>query len=58
MKHTAEMDEGPQAFERFRNAMKAVLAVPHSVIQERIEKHRQEAAKNPNKRGPKTKRKR
>lgn len=55
MKHTAEMVEGPQAFERFRNAMKGVLGVPHSAIQEQIEKHRKEAAKNPNRRGPKPK---
>jgi hypothetical protein len=27
-----EMIEGPEAFQRFRDAMKAVLAVPHSVI--------------------------
>ena len=55
MKHTAEMDEGPQAFERFRNAMKAVVSVPRSVVQKQIEKHRKEVAKNPNRRGPKAK---
>lgn len=58
MKRQAEMIEGPQAFERFRNAMKSALSVPHSVIQERIEQHRKQAAKNPNKRGPKRKGKR
>lgn len=57
MKRTAEMIEGPQAFERFKNAMKAVVSVPHSVIQERIEEHRRQAAKNPNRRGPKPKKK-
>lgn len=50
-----EMIEGPEAFQRFRNATKAILAVPHSEIKKRIEAHREEAAKNPNKRGPKPK---
>jgi hypothetical protein len=50
-----EMIEGPEAFQRFRDATKAVLAVPHSVIKKRIEEHRAEAAKNPNRRGPKRK---
>jgi len=34
-----------------------VLAVPHSVIKQRVEEHRQQAAKNPNRPGPKPKRK-
>jgi hypothetical protein len=55
MKPTAEMHEGPEAFERFKNAMKAIVSVPHDVIQARIEEHKRQAAKNPNKRGPKAK---
>ena len=42
-------------FEAFTNLVDRVLAVPHSVIQERVAKHRKEAAKNPKKRGPKPK---
>lgn len=55
MKPHTEMVEGPEAFTRFEKAMKKIIAVPHSVIQKRIEEHRKEAALNPNKRGPKPK---
>jgi hypothetical protein len=50
-----EMHEGPEAYTRFQNAMKAVLAVPHSVVKERIEAARKESAANPKRRGPKPK---
>jgi len=50
-----EMIEGQAAFQRFRDGTKTVLAVPHSVVQKRIEEHREQAAKNPNRRGPKPK---
>jgi hypothetical protein len=56
MKHSEE-------FEAFTDLVDRVIAVPHSVIKERVEAHRKEADKNPRKRGPKpnsktTKRKR
>jgi hypothetical protein len=51
MKSKTEYVEGPKAWERFEGAMKRVLAVPHAVIQQRIEEHRKQAAKNPRKRG-------
>jgi len=57
MKSKPEMIEGPEAFTRFENAMKKIIAVPHSEIQKRIEEHRKEVALNPNRRGPKPKRK-
>jgi hypothetical protein len=57
MKPKPEYVEGPEAWRRFDTAMKAIIAVPHSVIQQRIEEHRKESAKNPRKRGPKPKRK-
>ena len=55
MKTHPEMIEGPEAYRRFRDTMKAVLAVPHSVIKERVEEQRKQAALNPNRRGPKRK---
>jgi hypothetical protein len=48
MKHSAE-------YERFTNLVDGVLAVPHSVIKQRIEEHRKQADKNPSKPGPKRK---
>ena len=50
-----DMIEGPEAFRRFRDATKTILAVPHSEIKKRLDAHRAEAAKNPRKRGPKRK---
>lgn len=50
MKHSAE-------YERFTALVDRVIAVPHSVIKQRLDEHRKQAAKNPNRRGPKPKRK-
>lgn len=48
MKHSAE-------YEAFTALVDRVLAVPHSVIKERVEEHRRKAALNPNRPGPKPK---
>jgi hypothetical protein len=48
MKHSKE-------FDAFTNLVDRVLSVPHSVIKERIDQHREVADKNPRKRGPKAK---
>lgn len=42
-------------YQAFTALVDRVLAVPHSVIQGRIDEHRKEADKNPRKRGPKAK---
>ncbi len=51
MKHSTEYD-------RFTNLVDRVLAVPHSVIKERVEEHRKQVALNPSKPGPKIKKRR
>ena len=45
-------------YDAFTNLVDRVLAVPHSVIKQRVEEHRKEAANNPHKPGPKPKQKR
>lgn len=57
MKAQPEYVEGTEAWDRFNNAMKSVIAVPHAEIQRRIAEHKKEAARNPHRRGPKPKRK-
>jgi hypothetical protein len=37
-----EYVEGPEAWERFQNAINGVLAVPHAEIQRRIAEHKKE----------------
>jgi hypothetical protein len=50
MKHSAE-------FERFTALVDLVLSVSHDVIKQRVEEHRKQAAQNPNRPGPKPKKK-
>lgn len=49
------MKKQSSEFEQFDNLVGRVLAVPHSVIQKRVEEARKLANKNPRKRGPKPK---
>jgi len=55
MKPHTEMIEGNEAFERFDETMRAIIAVPHSVIVKREAEYKKQAALNPHKRGPKKK---
>jgi len=52
------MKPGPTEFAKFTTLVDRVLAVPHSIIQQRVEEHRKQAAQNPNRPGPKPKKKR
>jgi len=45
-------------YDVFTSLVDRVLSVPHSEIKRRVDAHRKAAAKNPNRRGPKSKRKR
>lgn len=47
--------EGPEAFMRFDNTMKALLAVPRSTLVRRERAYKKKAESNPNRRGPKRK---
>jgi hypothetical protein len=51
----AEMIEGPEAWQRFKNGMKALMHVPRSEVLEQERIHKEQAAKNPKRRGPKGK---
>jgi len=49
------MKKTSSEFENFDRLVGKVLAVPHSVIQKRVAEAREQADKNPRKRGPKKK---
>lgn len=44
-RQAAELREGPEAFDRFRNAVKAVLAVPKSALPPRPQQRKRRAAR-------------
>jgi hypothetical protein len=52
---TPDMIEGPEAWERFKRGMKALMVVPRSEVLPHEKKLREEISKNPNRPGPKTK---
>lgn len=45
MKRTVEIEEGPEAFERFRRAVKTVLGVPKTALPPRPTRKNKKAAK-------------
>jgi hypothetical protein len=57
MKPQSEMVEGPEAFRRFDRAVGTMLSVSHEELVRREKEYQREAARNPNRRGPKKKNK-
>ena len=51
------VDQSEGEFNTFTTLVDRLLSVPHSEIQKRVEEHRKKALKNPNRPGPKPKRK-
>lgn len=49
------MGRRSKEFQAFDAAMKRLLTVPKAVIAQRVAEHRERAAQNPRKRGPKPK---
>ncbi len=49
--------ESSVEFRSFAELTRALLSVPHSEVQRRIEEHKRQTANNPQKRGPKPKEK-
>lgn len=49
--------EGPEAVARFDALVRKVLSVPHDEIMRREAEYKRQSAMNPNRRGPKPKRK-
>jgi hypothetical protein len=42
-------------YTRFTELVDMVISIPHSIVKKRIEEHRKESARNPNRPGPKRK---
>jgi hypothetical protein len=53
--HSGKNATGNVEYDRFTNLVDQVLSVPHSVIKQRVEEHRRAVARNPHRRGPKSK---
>lgn len=51
-----EMIEGPAAWDRFKNGMKALMHVKREEVLPREQELREQIANNPNRPGPKSKR--
>ena len=49
------MGRPSKEYQAFRTLTDRLLAVPRSTVEKRIAEHREQAAKNPRKRGPKPK---
>ena len=47
--------EGPEAFQRFDESVRAILSVPKSTLVLREKAYRKKVERNPNRRGPKRK---
>jgi hypothetical protein len=54
----AEIIEGPEAWGRFKNIMRGLMAVPRAEVLKREQQYKKEIADNPNRPGPKPKAKR
>lgn len=50
-----ECIEGPEAFRRFDEGMRRVLAVSHDALMRREREYKKKSAQNPKRRGPKPK---
>jgi hypothetical protein len=50
-----EIIEGPEAWGRFKNIMRGLMAVPRAEVLKRERERKEEVYKNPKRRGPKNK---